>query len=57
VNAHTDLRIAISEGHGDAALFLLKAGIDHKKVDRDGNLALKLAPDAKVYSTLIDQVC
>jgi 26S proteasome non-ATPase regulatory subunit 10 len=40
--------LAISEGHGDAALFLLKAGIDHTKVDRDGNMALKLAPDVKV---------
>jgi 26S proteasome non-ATPase regulatory subunit 10 len=39
---------AISEGHGDAALFLLKAGIDHTKLDRDGNVALKLAPDVKV---------
>jgi 26S proteasome non-ATPase regulatory subunit 10 len=39
---------AISEGHGDAALALLKAGADPKKEDREGVKPLKLAPDAKI---------
>jgi 26S proteasome non-ATPase regulatory subunit 10 len=40
--------IAISEGHGDAALLLLKEGIDSDKKDIDGRLAIDTAPDAKV---------
>ncbi|KAL8859427.1 MAG: hypothetical protein Q9178_004105 [Gyalolechia marmorata] len=39
---------AISEGHGDAALILLRAGAEVDKMDADGNLAIDLAPDAKV---------
>ena len=39
---------AISEGHGDAALVLLKAGAEADKRDGDGNLAIDLAPDRKV---------
>jgi hypothetical protein len=45
----TDARTAICEGHGDAALELLKAGCDYKKRDGDDKLAIELAPDAKVY--------
>jgi ankyrin repeat protein len=48
VDGMTALHHSISEGHGDAALFLLKAGIDFTKEDRDGNMALKLVPDEKV---------
>lgn len=44
------MRIAISEGHGDAALFLLKQGAETDKRDNDGKLAIDLAPDSKVYS-------
>ena len=40
--------LAISEGHGDTALVLLKAGAETDKKDVDGHLALDLAPDTKV---------
>lgn len=43
-----DLLKAISEGHGDTALALLKAGAEADKRDVDGNLAIDLAPDRKV---------
>ena len=43
-----DLIVAISEGHGDAAMALLKAGAEFDKRDVDGHLALELAPDEKV---------
>ena len=39
---------AISEGHGDAAMVLLKAGAEIDKLDVDGNVAIDLAPDKKV---------
>lgn len=39
---------AISEGHGDTALVLLKAGAEVDKLDVDGKLAIDLAPDTKV---------
>lgn len=39
---------AISEGHGDTALLLLKAGAETDKKDVDGHLAIDLAPDSKV---------
>ena len=39
--------IAISEGHGDTALVLLKAGAETDKQDMDGDLAIDLAPDTK----------
>ena len=42
--------LAISEGHGDAALVLLKAGAETDKKDVDENLAIDLAPDTKVFS-------
>lgn len=40
--------LAISEGHGDTALALLRAGAETDKKDIDGHLAIDLAPDAKV---------
>lgn len=40
--------LAISEGHGDTAVVLLKAGAETDKRDVDGNLAINLAPDKKV---------
>ena len=43
--------IAISEGHGDTAMVLLKAGAETDKRDVDGNLAIDLAPDKKVGLT------
>ena len=44
----TDYSKAISEGHGDTALVLLKVGAETDKRDVDGNLAIDLAPDVKV---------
>lgn len=44
----TALHHAIAEGHGDAAVVLLKAGAETDKKDSTGALALDLAPDAKV---------
>lgn len=44
--------IAIAEGHGDAALVLLKAGAETDKRDVDGHLAIDLAPDKKVWALL-----
>ena len=44
----TALHQAIAEGHGDAAIQLLKAGAEADKRDADGHLAIDLAPDAKV---------
>ena len=46
----TALHHAISEGHGDAAILLLKAGAEPDKRDGEGKLAIDLAPDAKVLS-------
>ena len=45
---------AISEGHGDTALVLLKAGAETDKRDVDGNLAIDLAPDKKVNIESVD---
>lgn len=44
----TALHHAISEGHGDAAILLLKAGAEAEKRDSDGRLAIDLVPDPKV---------
>ncbi|KAG2415487.1 hypothetical protein HFD88_006678 [Aspergillus terreus] len=44
----TALHHAISEGHGDAAITLLKAGAETDKRSSDGLLAIDMAPDAKV---------
>ena len=43
---------AIAEGHGDAALLLLKAGAETNKRDADEQLAINLAPDTKVLTFL-----
>jgi len=51
VNAYGD--IAISEGHGDTALVLLKAGAVVDKKDVDGHLAIELAPDIKVRKFIV----
>ncbi|PIG87807.1 proteasome regulatory particle subunit (Nas6) [Aspergillus arachidicola] len=44
----TALHHAISEGHGEAAITLLKAGAETDKKDADGNLAIDMAPDTSV---------
>jgi 26S proteasome non-ATPase regulatory subunit 10 len=48
----TALHHAISEGHGDAAITLLKAGAETDKRSSDGLLAIDMAPDAKVSRCL-----
>ncbi|KAL9013232.1 MAG: hypothetical protein Q9173_002061 [Seirophora scorigena] len=48
ISNYTALHHAISEGHGDTALALLRAGAETDKEDIDGHLAIDLAPDAKV---------
>lgn len=53
VDGLTALHHAISEGHGDAAIQLLKAGADPEKRDSNGNLAIDLAPDSKVGNLLL----
>lgn len=49
-----DYSKAISEGHGDTALLLLKAGAETDKRDVDGNLAINLAPDKKVNERYVN---
>ena len=51
IAGYTALHHAISEGHGDTALVLLKAGAETDKKDVDGLLAIELAPDTKVRNT------
>ncbi|KIV98829.1 hypothetical protein, variant [Verruconis gallopava] len=53
IDGMTALHHAISEGHGDAAVALLKAGADPSKEDREGHVALLLAPDAKIRDFII----
>lgn len=48
IDGLTALHHAISEGHGDAAILLMKSGTDLEKRDTEGNLAIDLAPDTKV---------
>lgn len=54
----TALHHAISEGHGDAAILLLKSGADAEKRDAEGRLAIALVPDDKVSAySCPDVVC
>lgn len=54
----TALHHAISEGHGDAAVQLLKAGAEADKRDSAGLLAIDLAPDVKVgVHLLLGRIC
>lgn len=48
VDGLTALHHAVAEGHGDAAILLLKAGAEPDKRDASGALAIDLAPDSKV---------
>ncbi|KAI1243719.1 hypothetical protein MGN70_013585 [Eutypa lata] len=48
MSGYTALHHAIAEGHGDAAVALLKAGAEIDKRDSDGQLPLDLAPDKEV---------
>jgi 26S proteasome non-ATPase regulatory subunit 10 len=55
VDGMTALHQAVSEGHGEAALVLLRAGAEADKRDRDDHLAIELTPDTKV--SFISKVC
>lgn len=44
----TPLHHAIAEGHGDVAVELLRRGAESGRVDTEGNVPIKLAPDQKV---------
>ena len=56
IDGMTALHHAISEGHGDAAVLLLKEGADSGKKDSDGSLAIDLAPDTKARKFSTDSV-
>jgi 26S proteasome non-ATPase regulatory subunit 10 len=47
------MAVAISEGHGDAAVLLLKEGAESDKKDIDGRLAISTAPDAKIRKFIL----
>ncbi|KAJ5620509.1 hypothetical protein N7510_004493 [Penicillium lagena] len=49
----TALHHAVSEGHGDAAILLLKSGAEAEKRDNDGKLAIDLVPDDKVKKYIL----
>ena len=49
IDSMTALHHAVSEGHGDAAIELIKSGADVTKRDIEDHLAIELAPDSKVY--------
>ncbi|PYI13857.1 proteasome regulatory particle subunit [Aspergillus violaceofuscus CBS 115571] len=53
IDGLTALHHAISEGHGDAAITLLKAGAEADKRDSSGMLAIDMAPDSKVRSYIL----
>lgn len=55
ISGYTALHHAIAEGHGDTAIFIIKAGAETGKKDVDGNLAIDLAPDTKVVDALCRQ--
>lgn len=48
IDGMTALHHAISEGHGDTAIELIKAGADVTKRDIEDRLAIELAPDSMV---------
>jgi len=52
-SGYTPLHHAIAEGHGDAAIALLKAGAETDIRDLEGRLALELAPDKQVYQYIV----
>ena len=53
IDGLTALHHAISEGHGEAALVLLRAGAETDIRDGNDNLAIELAPDSKVGFRLL----
>ena len=53
VDGCSALAHAIAEGHGDAAVVLLKAGADTDRKDTTGTLPIDLAPDPKIRSYIL----
>ncbi|RMZ76473.1 hypothetical protein DV738_g4894, partial [Chaetothyriales sp. CBS 135597] len=53
-DGQTALHHAVSEGHGDVAVELLKRGAESDKKDADGRTALECAPNGKVRSYIIN---
>ncbi|EAW07766.1 ankyrin repeat domain-containing protein [Aspergillus clavatus NRRL 1] len=53
VDGLTALHHAVSEGHGNAAITLLKAGAEADKQDSEGRLALDMAPDEMVKKYIL----
>lgn len=53
IDGMTALAHAICEGHGDAALALLKAGAEADKRDGRGTLPIDLAPDERVRNYIL----
>ena len=56
ISGQTPLHHAIAEGHGDAAMALIKAGAETDRKDNDGLTALECAPDGKV-KLFIKEAC
>ncbi|KAK9235597.1 ankyrin repeat-containing domain protein [Lipomyces kononenkoae] len=52
----TPLFHAAAEGHGDAALALVRAGADTERLDPDGNIFLNVCPDDKVKKWIQDMI-
>lgn len=55
MDGSTALHHAISEGHGDVAVELMKQGADSGKLDREEKLAIDCAPDATVRHYILRQ--
>ncbi|KAK2740898.1 hypothetical protein FQN55_008597 [Onygenales sp. PD_40] len=53
VDGMTALHHAVSEGHGEAALVLLRAGAEVDKRDKNDQLAIELAPDSRVRKYIL----
>ncbi|KAK2864963.1 hypothetical protein FQN49_004040 [Arthroderma sp. PD_2] len=54
IDGLTALHHAVSEGHGEAALTLLRAGAEADKRDANGQLAIELSPDVKVRKYILE---
>ena len=50
----TALHHAVSEGHGDVAVELMKAGAEADKRDSDERTPLDCAPDSRVRSFILN---
>jgi len=53
IDGLTALHHAVSEGHGEAALVLLRAGAEADIRDVNNKLAIELAPDSKVRKYIL----